>query len=283
MAIHALPGVGYRLEHPLELLEAAAIESDLTPTAAGLLQGMQIHDALESTNTFLMKAARADVQSGTVCLAEAQTHGRGRLGRIWQSPFAGNVYLSVLWRFSSTAVLGGLSLAIGTLVARALRASGVEGVGLKWPNDILWNERKLGGVLIEVSGEVCGQCAVVIGIGINYSLSGAHADAIDQPAVDLRHIQGRRAISRNRLIAQLLNQLLPALADFEGRGFAVYVDEWRRYHAFDGRPVTVEQGTRAIHGLIADVTASGTLLLDCEDGGRREFSSGDVRLRVAGP
>jgi BirA family biotin operon repressor/biotin-[acetyl-CoA-carboxylase] ligase len=208
-----------------------------------------------------------------------QTRGRGRLGRTWRSPFAGNIYLSVLWSFSDSSVLGGLSLAVGAVLIRVLRAAGVAEAGLKWPNDILWNERKLGGVLVEVTGETHGRVAVVIGIGLNCHLSAREADAIDQAVIDLRRILGEHAPSRNRLVAAVLGELLPMLASFEESGFGTHVEEWRRYHVFDGRRARLELDTTAVEGRIAGVTASGTLLLDCNDGVRREFASGDVRLR----
>lgn len=282
MEIDAVPGVGYRLGQPLEWLDSETIRSALTAEAARWLRGIHVHEVLPSTNTFLRDAARTGAPAGTICVAEMQTDGRGRQGRNWQSPFVGNIYLSLLWHFSSAAGLGGLSLAVGVLVVRALRVSGVEGVMLKWPNDILWNDRKLGGVLIEVFGEANGSCAVVIGIGVNCFLPRRCSDLLDQPAVDLRRISGSRLQSRNLLVGAVLNQMLPALADFDALGFAPYLEEWRQYHAFEGRTVWLERGSDVIEGRIRGVTDSGTLLLDCRDGALREFSSGDVRLRSAG-
>lgn len=283
MEIHAVPGVGYRLEHPIELLEAEAIQGGLTGEAAARLRDLHIHAVVESTNTSLRDAARTGAASGSLCLAEMQTSGRGRLGRRWQSPFAGNVYMSLLWHFSSPALLEGLSLAIGALLVRVLRAAGAEGAALKWPNDIQWNERKLGGVLIELSGEINGQCAVIVGIGLNCFIPSRSMAEIDQPAAALHQIRAVRGLSRNRLVADLLNALLPALAHYETEGLAAYLEEWQSYHAYHGRAVRLERGGDVIEGTIAGVTASGMLLLDGQDGVRREFSSGDIRLRAAVP
>lgn len=283
MQIHAVRGVGYRLGHPLQLLDAASIEGMLSPEAAGLLGRVYLHEVLESTNTSLRQAAGEGAPSGSICLAEMQRLGRGRLGRTWQSPFAGNIYLSLLWRFSGPAVVEGLSLAIGTVLVRVLRAAGAEGVGLKWPNDLLWNDRKLGGILIEISGEMNGQCTAIIGIGINCFVPERCAASIDQPAVDLRRIPGVRSVSRNRLVGEILNQLLPAIAEFEMRGFRAYVEEWSRYHAWQGRAVRLELPTGTIEGRVVGVTSGGALLLELGDGSHHEFSSGDVRLRAADP
>ncbi|MGY6213527.1 biotin--[acetyl-CoA-carboxylase] ligase [Methylolobus aquaticus] len=279
LTVHAVPGAGYRLDAPLELLDAEVIRRALTPDARPLAGEIRVHECIESTNAALLAAAREGAPRGTVCLAEMQTKGRGRLGRIWRSPFAGNIYLSVLWSFSDSSVLGGLSLAVGAVLIRALRAAGVAEAGLKWPNDILWNERKLGGVLVEVTGETHGRVAVVIGIGLNCHLTAREAEAIDQAVVDLRGILGERVPSRNQLVAAVLGELLPMLAAFEESGFGAHVEEWRRYHVFNGRRARLELDTTAIEGCIAGVSASGTLLLDCDDGVRREFASGDVRLR----
>ncbi len=281
MEIHAVPGAGYRMAHRIELLDAEAIQRGLTAQAAARLGGVHLHDAVASTNTCLRHAARAGASSGTLCLAEMQTSGRGRLGRRWQSPLAGNVYLSLLWHFSSPALLEGLSLAVGALLVRVLRAAGAHGAALKWPNDIQWNERKLGGILIEMSGEIHGQCAVIVGIGLNCYLPNSSMADIGQPAVALHQIPATRALSRDRLVADLLNALLPALAHYETEGLAAYLEEWHRYHAFAGRAVRLERGDEVIEGTVVGITASGLLLLDGADGVRREFSSGDIRLRAA--
>lgn len=281
LSIDAVPGAGYRLQQPLELLDAAAIRQLLTPGAAQWLGHFELHDIVGSTNSALRAQARQGVASGSVCLAEMQTAGRGRMGRTWLSPFAGNIYLSVLWHFPSPAALEGLSLAVGALIVRVLRQAGAAGVEVKWPNDLLWQERKLGGVLIELSGEINGQCAAIIGIGINCFLPRTLLGQIDQPAVDLAHIPGLAGVSRNRLVAGLLNETLPALAEFAVSGFDAYREEWRRYHAHEGRNVRLEVGPgNAIHGRVAGVDQAGALLLEDSDGLLRAFTSGDVSLRL---
>jgi BirA family biotin operon repressor/biotin-[acetyl-CoA-carboxylase] ligase len=275
--IHAVPGTGYRLSGPLALLDRELIEQALLAEVKKEL-AIEFYDRLDSTNAHLLRRVVEGVPSGTVCLAECQSRGRGRLGREWVSPFSGNVYLSLLWRFGR-AGFSGLSLAVGVAVVRALHAQGVAGVALKWPNDILWNGKKLGGVLIEVSGQEGGQYAVVIGIGLNLNLPDREAESIDQEWVDLVRVPGGRGVCRNRLIAAMLNQLVPILMTYESSGLAPYLDEWRRFHAFDGAQVCIQQGDRMQWGWVAGVTNQGLLLLDCEDGLRREFASGDVRLR----
>ena len=158
---------GY-LTRPLEALDELAIRNELSPETKSRIAEIEIHAELDSTNSRLMRLAACDsVPLGTVCLAECQTQGRGRIGRVWHTPPGGNICLSLLWRFNDFNAFSGLSLAIGVAIVRALRTAGVEGVGLKWPNDILWRERKLGGILVEVSGEAHDNHSVVIGIGLN--------------------------------------------------------------------------------------------------------------------
>lgn len=280
LAVNAISGKGYRLEKPLELLDAAAIRAVLSTSARALLANLEIHHVLDSTNDWLAGQAAEGAVSGSVCLAECQTAGKGRMGRVWQAPFGGNICLSLLWRFEDQAAIAGLSLSVGAAIIRALHRAGVEGAGLKWPNDILWQGRKLGGILMQVSGEVNGQHAVVIGLGLNGHIPPASAEAIDQPWTDLSLISGEAFLSRNRLIASVLDELLPMLADYGSVGLAAHLDEWRKYHCFNGAAVVLQQGERLIRGRVAGVNEEGLLLLDCEEGGRRAFASGDVRLRL---
>ena len=279
LGLSAVPGKGYRLGRPLELLDENRIHSLLSEAARPLMSRLEIHDELDSTNSHLVRQTGA---GPAVCLAETQTAGRGRLGRTWLSPFGGNISMSVSWQFDDHAAIAGLSLGVGVAVIRALKENGVKEVGLKWPNDILWRGRKLGGILLEVSGEAHGRHAVVIGIGLNLHIPPEKGQSIDQAWTDLAQVAGTAMPSRNRLIASVLNELLPLLRDYAEGGLTALLDEWRAYHCLDGKPVIVHQGERCIRGLVAGVTDAGLLLLDCEAGGRREFASGDVRLRVDG-
>ncbi len=280
LELNAVSGKGYRLARPLELLSGTAIADELSTLATKYLAAIEIHDELDSTNSYLMAKAASGIPRGTVCLAEYQTAGRGRIGRSWQSPFGGNICLSLLWRFDEHAAVSGLSLAVGVAVVRALHRLGLGNIGLKWPNDILWKGRKLGGVLLEVSGEAHGRCSVVIGIGINFHLPPSAGAAIDQDWVDLSQTSGGLLPSRNRLIALLLDELLQLLVDYPSQGLRASIEQWRQWHCYQGRKVVLHWGSKSILGKVAGVTDEGLLLLDCEEGGLREFASGDVRLRL---
>jgi BirA family biotin operon repressor/biotin-[acetyl-CoA-carboxylase] ligase len=277
LKLSAVPGKGYRLSRPLELLKEESIRAFLSEAVLPLASRLELHDELDSTNSHLVRQAGAE---RVVCLAETQTAGRGRLGRTWLSPFGGSICMSVAWHFDDHRAIAGLSLGVGVAVIRALKQAGVAEVGLKWPNDILWQGCKLGGILLEVSGEVHGRHAVVIGIGLNFHVPTEHARTIDQAWTDLAQVTGGAIPSRNRLIAAILNELLPLLRDYSQAGLAPLLAEWRSYHCLHGKAVIVHQGERRIRGLVAGVTDTGLLVLDCEEGGQQEFASGDVRLRA---
>lgn len=280
LALSAIPGRGYRLHSAVDLLSAAAIREGLTAEATLLLGELDIHDVLDSTNSHLLRAATAGAVTGTVCLAEYQRAGRGRIGREWFSPFGANIYLSLLWRFEAPTLVSGLSLAVGVAVVRALTHEGLPGIALKWPNDLLWGTAKLGGILLEVVGEAHGQCAVVIGLGLNRHLPESAATVIDQDWTDLSRAAHGQALPRNVLVASVLNELLPLLRDYPDQGLAPYLPEWRAAHAFAGGAATVHIGEARIEGDIVDVTNEGLLLFRDREGQLRQFASGDVRLRV---
>ncbi|MDG4554811.1 MAG: bifunctional biotin--[acetyl-CoA-carboxylase] ligase/biotin operon repressor BirA [Candidatus Competibacter sp.] len=276
----ALPDGGYRLAEPLELLDRKRIAAGLSNDARARLSRLEVYPLLDSTNAYLLAGAAEEWPGGAVCLAERQTAGRGRQGRSWVSPFGAGLFASLLWRFDGQpAALSGLSLAIGIAVARTLRALGVAEVGLKWPNDILWRERKLGGILLE-SGSSAGALHVVAGIGLNVALPRQEALAIDQPWVDLREILGAEGVSRNRLAALLINELVEILGRFEQGGFAGLAGEWARFDLSVGRRVRLRLPNAAVTGIVRGVDASGALLLESTDGRVNAYLGGEIGLRI---
>ncbi|MET0025597.1 MAG: bifunctional biotin--[acetyl-CoA-carboxylase] ligase/biotin operon repressor BirA [Sedimenticola sp.] len=278
--LFAVKGRGYRLAEPLELLNESLIRSGLSDQAQGLLDRLEIHDQIDSTNSYLMeKQAEKDSASGHVCIAEQQTSGRGRRGREWVSPYGSNIYLSIGWHYGlGLADLSGLSLAAGIAVARSLEAVGIEEVGLKWPNDVLWQDRKLAGLLLEVSGEHTGPSRVVMGLGLNTRMSEVQGKEIDQPWIDLASLPGGSGVSRNRLISTLLENLLSTLSRFEYDGLDPEIEEWRRLDLYHGKPVALQMGKRRIEGVHKGIDAAGALLLESE-GQTRPYHGGEVSLR----
>ena len=280
MEIYAVSGRGYRLVHALELLQQDQILALLPTATRDSFSGLEIHDIIDSTNEHLMLQGAAGASSGQVCMAERQTMGRGRRGREWISPYGSNIYLSLLWRFPLAPIeLSGLSLVAGLAVVRALNHLGVTEIGLKWPNDILWQEQKLAGLLLEVTGESEGPSQVVLGVGLNTRLSNQQATGIDQPWVDLASIPGGKAVGRNHLAAELIHQLINALECFEEHGLEPLLKEWQQQDLYHNKTVTLRMGNKAIVGKHVGIDENGGLLLS-HAGEVKAYYAGEVSLRV---
>jgi BirA family transcriptional regulator, biotin operon repressor / biotin---[acetyl-CoA-carboxylase] ligase len=273
----AVSGKGYRLERPLELLDKAEIMDALSDPAYSLISSLEIFDRITSTNTYLVERVLENIPSGTVCIAEQQTAGKGRRGRNWVSPFGSNIYLSILWRFQdSPLAISGLSLAVGVAVIRALKSHFTDAFQLKWPNDIFYQGKKLGGILVEVSGESGGPCSAVVGLGLNLYLPEAEASEITQQWTDLSQITGNHERNRNAIAGSLLNQLILVIAAFEESGITGYLDEWRSYDCLKGKPATLFLGQHSYEGIVNGIDDQGLLLLTHPDGSTKAYASGEV-------
>jgi BirA family biotin operon repressor/biotin-[acetyl-CoA-carboxylase] ligase len=273
----AVSGKGYRLERPLELLTASKINEAVNDQAAELISSLEIHDQIDSTNRYLVERSQNNAPSGSVCFAEHQTAGKGRRGRQWVSPYGCNIYLSVLWRFQQgPAAISGLSLAIGVAVIRALKQHQIDDIGLKWPNDIYSQGKKLGGILVEVSGETDGPCSAVVGLGLNLFLPEAQAHSITQAWTDLSKIDGQDRLLRNKLAGALLNHLLPVIAEYEALGITAHLDEWRSYDCLSGKSATLFIGQQQFEGIVQGIDDNGMLLIERPDGRVQAFASGEV-------
>lgn len=279
LGIHyaAVNGKGYRLDKPLELLDPDKIKASLTVYSLKRLTALTVHDQIPSTNTYLAELALTGAPSGAACFAERQTAGKGRRGRQWVSPYGHNIYLSILWRFpTSPMAISGLSLAVGVAVMRALHTHFPQQFSLKWPNDIYFRGKKLGGILVEVSGESEGPCTAVIGLGLNLYLPEIAASPIDQPWTDLSQITGGPVLCRNDLAGSLLNELITVCADFPGDKLSDYLTEWRHYDCLKGQPATLFIGQNSYSGKVEGIDDQGLLVMTRADGNRQTFASGEV-------
>jgi BirA family biotin operon repressor/biotin-[acetyl-CoA-carboxylase] ligase len=297
LEVDSVPRVGHRLERPLDLLEADSILEALAPETRAHVRALEVHDAIESTNTRLLE--RADLPAGRFdgCFAEFQTAGRGRRGRTWLAPYASGLCASFSWSFREPPVeLAALSLAVGVATLRTLAAFGVRGAALKWPNDVLLDGRKLGGILCELRAEAGGPAFVVAGIGLNVALPDALrarivADGGLPPAslaeafgADGRFVASpsRNALaappSRNALAARLCDELLRMAQTFETRGFAPFHAEWSHADSLAGRPVRVIGHGRERDGIARGIAPDGTLRVEI-DGRVEHVASGEVTLR----
>ncbi len=282
--IETQAGLGYRLTQPLERLDAAQIRAELAPRTQLHLPRIDVALRVDSSNQRLLEANAAD--DPQALFAEMQSAGRGRRGRAWRSPFGANLYLSLAWSFPAwPPQLGTLPLAVGVACARAVRALGVADIKLKWPNDLRIGAAKLGGILIEQRGEAGGACRVVVGIGLNCSMSAAQAAAIDQAWISLAQACTHASVrmpSRNRVAALLLDHLVAALLQFEASGFASFLDDWNLLDAAAGQAVRITGGAQElIEGRACGIDADGALIVE-SDGRRLHLHAGDVSLRIAG-
>jgi len=273
LTIHKVRGRGYQLAVPLNLLDAEAI--------AGFELGLQwptfIQQSLDSTNAEGLRLAAAGQAAPFVVLAERQTAGRGRRGRQWVSPFAENLYYSLVLRVEGgMRQLEGLSLIVGLAVMRTLQAFGLSGVGLKWPNDVLVNGKKITGILLELVGDPADVCHVVLGIGINVNMQVN--DDIDQLWASMRSETGQ-PIDRNHLVAVLNQQLQHELARHARYGFAAFQEEWEQAHLWQGRLVSLVAGSTRIDGVARGVDGQGALRLEV-DGVEKSYSGGELSLRL---
>lgn len=280
MNIHRVSGRGYRLEQPFTPLDRQHILDELKrlapPSSPGLM--LEVLDETDSTSTHLLKGGM-DGHHGRICLAEAQHQGRGRRGRSWVSTPWHNILLSLAWRFEQgSTALAGLSLAAGVAALRALRDYGVTGVELKWPNDLLWRQRKLAGLLVDIRGEATGPCSAILGLGLNVHLDAQDASAIDQPWTDLQTVLNR-PIDRNRLAALLIHRFREMFRRFEADGLAAFRDEWEQHHCYAQQRVCLLQGETEIEGRVQGIDEHGALLIRDASGAVRHFHSGEISLR----
>ncbi|MEP1384078.1 MAG: bifunctional biotin--[acetyl-CoA-carboxylase] ligase/biotin operon repressor BirA [Paraglaciecola sp.] len=273
--IYSVTGKGYCLANPLDFLALKEISTHLP---ADYSLPIEVLNVIGSTNQYI-KERFDNLENGYACLAEAQTAGRGRHGRKWVSPYGSSLYLSMYWHFSGGyPALGGLSLAVGVAVAKALSLSGIEGIKLKWPNDIYGLGKKLAGVLIEVEGQMGLGCQTVIGIGLNISLP-KNVEEIDQPWIDLAQLTDN-SLERNRLAANLLATLSETLYVFERDGLAPFIETWRSKDVYANQAIKLIVGKQTISGISRGVNESGAILLETEQG-VKAFHGGEVSVRPA--
>ncbi|WP_041770115.1 bifunctional biotin--[acetyl-CoA-carboxylase] ligase/biotin operon repressor BirA [Metapseudomonas resinovorans] len=273
LPIYKVRGRGYRLQSPLSLLDSEALNKAGSPWAH------RVFDSLDSTNAEVMRRLAAGEVPPFAVVAERQTEGRGRRGRRWVSPYAQNLYYSLALRINGGArQLEGLSLVIGLAVLSTLRAFGLVDAGLKWPNDLLVNNRKIAGILLELLGDPADICHVVVGIGINVNMQSSVVD-IDQPWTSMQSESGT-LIDRNALIAQLSACLEGYLRRHELEGFSALREEWEGGHLWQGKPVSLIAGVQKIQGRVLGIDATGALRLSV-DGEERAYSGGELSLRLS--
>lgn len=268
--VYTVTGKGYSLPAPIQLLNEADILSHLHQ------QDLDVIPVIDSTNQYLLD--RMDqLPSGHACIAEYQQAGRGRRGRKWFSPFGSNLYLSMYWRLEQgPAAAMGLSLVIGIVMAEVIQSLGVPDVRVKWPNDLYLNDRKLAGILVELTGKTGDAAQIVMGAGVNLVMRSEGASEINQGWINLQ--EACVEINRNELAAKIINSLREALPIFERDGLAPFVERWDALDNFINRPVKLLIGDREVHGIARGIDKQGGLLLE-QEGGVKSWVGGEISLR----
>ncbi|MDR3434296.1 MAG: bifunctional biotin--[acetyl-CoA-carboxylase] ligase/biotin operon repressor BirA [Rouxiella aceris] len=268
--IFTVPGKGYRLPAPIQLLDRDKI-------LAGFPQGrVEVLSVIDSTNQYLLERI-TELQSGDACVAEYQQAGRGRRGRKWVSPFGTNLYLSMYWKLDQgPAAAMGLSLVIGIVMTEVLQRLGAADVRVKWPNDLYLKDRKLAGILVELTGKTGDAAHLVIGAGINLRMREPATDVINQGWINLQ--EAGIDIDRNELSITLLQELSAGLREFEQQGLTPFIPRWRNLDNFLDRPVKLLIGEKEIQGIERGIDQQGALLLE-QDGEIKSFIGGEISLR----
>jgi len=281
--IQSVPRQGYRFPNPVDLLDQDTLIEALPASTRARIDRTEVLLTVDSTNRHVIDNPVAVPGQGQVCMTELQSAGRGRRGRSWLAPFGSGICLSIGWQFAEAPpTFSALSLAVGVSAARALKRFGAD-VKLKWPNDLMWDHRKLGGVLIEMRGESAGPAHVVIGIGVNMRMPAATRMALaeHQSAViaDVHEILRDKTPTRNQLAAAFIEEIVAMLQTFTVSGFDPFIDQWSQLDALADAPVKVISATATTLGTARGVDRDGTLLVDV-DGELQRFVSGEVSLRA---
>jgi BirA family biotin operon repressor/biotin-[acetyl-CoA-carboxylase] ligase len=284
LEIHSIRGKGYRLSEPLTLLDESAFLANLSANNKGKISELEVLECVDSTNSHTLRriqnrSLQLEPGQAYLCLAEMQTAGKGRRGRRWVSPFGHNLYLTLVQVYEKGASgLEGLSLVVGLALVKALHSSGFSGLGLKWPNDVLWKNKKLAGILIEINGDIAGTCQVVIGVGLNLKQNEDIMREVSQPWTSLAEL-GFEQIQRNRLLGRILDFQLSALESFGAKGFASFVPEWRLHDVTIGKKLELITAMGSLTGVGEGVDLNGALILRTEQG-IRKFHGGEISLRT---
>ncbi len=274
--IRTVRGKGYQLLSRVDLLDQRDIVDGIASQHRSRVS-LQVLDEVDSTNADVLRRWPQENAEIPVSIADCQTAGRGRRGRTWQSPRGENLYLSLGLTFQGGfAILDGLSLVLGEAVANAIEQIGGRDIRLKWPNDIFLPQGKLGGILVELQGELQeGVARVIVGVGINVHMT--RAEGVDQSWTSLALAFPEVAWCRNRLAAAVLNAIMDAAAVFADSGFPVFREAWQARDMFAGRPLRAHGG--GLEGVGAGVDDAGNYLLQTP-AGTVPVRAGEISLRV---
>jgi BirA family biotin operon repressor/biotin-[acetyl-CoA-carboxylase] ligase len=267
-----------------DIFDTGQILAGLDRAARATLAELQVLEEVDSTNNVILEMPPGKRHAHAV-LADQQNVGRGRRQRAWHSPPGGNIYLSLGWQFDNPRwPLSTLPLVAALAVCQALDRAGLGSHGIKWPNDIMSGDRKLAGILVELQSAGTGPAVAVIGVGLNVRMPEQDTNqlvtAIDRPWTDLYSElgRGRAAVSRNDLVAWLLNELFESIGAFETYGFEVFRHAWAERDVLRGSSIVLDYNDGQVPGCAVGVDKDGGLLLQTANDGVRVFHSGEVSI-----
>lgn len=261
----------------IEYLDQECIEQTVRNIGVmSSLPRIQLKNCVESTNLELLKATGDDGVSGKVVLAEMQVAGRGRFGRNWYSPVGRNLAISLGARLARTPDdLGAVSLVVGVAVASAIREHGIDVVALKWPNDILLDNRKVGGILVDVVRATT-PIDIVVGIGLNVGGGSSTEQIIDRPVADL--LDYCALPIRNKLAGSIIRNVYDSIYTFENSGFVAFHNNWYALDALRDQSIGVSTSNKEIRGIARGVRDTGELCIELKDGKLHYVNAGEVSL-----
>ena len=259
------------------LLDEQQIKTELNTQGFTTPYKLYLFKTIDSTNRYLKDLPSSDRL--TLCCAEEQTQGRGRFNRHWHSPFGENIYCSSRWNLHCDLTkLSGLSLVTSLAVLATLNElTPCEDIKVKWPNDILWGDKKLCGSLIELATQTDGNIQVIIGIGLNVNSDTKNYPLPDKPWCSLYEIH-QQLLNRNQLISSLIIRMESYLNRFINKGLNDFMDEWKQADYLAGKHITMTQMSGLICGKACGITSMGQLILEDEQGTPYFISSGDASL-----
>lgn len=277
ITIDRLPHQGYRLLNPLILLNQQDIAEQLQKEHIQHPVNIHVLNSVDSTNRYLKELALSTTLE--ICCAEMQTQGRGRFGRYWHSPFGENIYCSSRWNLQcDLSRLAGLSLVTSLSVLRTINEFTADpNIKIKWPNDILWRDKKLCGSLIEIIAEPHNSTQVIIGIGLNVNTDTTQHTLPDKPWCSLFELSQQR-YNRNQIIARLIINLESYINQFLKNDLNIFNDEWNQYDYLSGKHVTVTQSSGTISGIAQGISQSGELIISDTYQKIHYLSSGDASI-----
>lgn len=277
--IHAVKGKGYSMLSAIELIDTKIIQNLLKSECLPQVSKLEVFNQIDSTNDYILRSL-SRIEPGFICLAEGQAKGRGRRGKGWFSPLTKNIAFSYYQVLDvSIQQAQSLSLVVGIAVVKAIESliGTTEGLGIKWPNDIWYHGAKLCGILVETHNMPDTQkSGIIIGIGLN-----THHIALEHSQVKVTSIEEitGKIVSRNQMIAAIINELVPRLERFYKVGIEGFIQEWKQYDILQGKPVTVTNPQhQKLEGVGCGINEQGAIVIS-HDGVNKAYYSGDIKVR----